>query len=265
MSYALTPEQLGRGRTLRCAQCRHTWFATPADAVDADWAAPATGRRASDLDAELQAAFGEADGGEAGSRGDKGNATLQDKVSQPGKPAGGRGGAPRGKSAKPRPGRPSVSPLALLKTLRGKAWPALVAALVVAVLVLAVAERRAVVAALPGTARLFAAVGLSVNVRGLAFEGIRGQIVPGKDQSVLVVEGSIRNIRKEEVPVPPLAVSVRDGHGAEVYAYQADPPKSVLGPGETLAFTARSSAPPLDGRDVVVRFARNETGAPAAH
>ena len=27
--YSLTAEQLGRGRTLRCAQCRHTWFATP--------------------------------------------------------------------------------------------------------------------------------------------------------------------------------------------------------------------------------------------
>src|SRR5690348_8286952 len=33
-SYSLTSEQLGAGRSLRCAKCRHTWHATPADALD---------------------------------------------------------------------------------------------------------------------------------------------------------------------------------------------------------------------------------------
>src|SRR5689334_15452110 len=40
-TYSLTEAQLGRGRTLRCANCRHTWPAAPEEALEAAGAVPA--------------------------------------------------------------------------------------------------------------------------------------------------------------------------------------------------------------------------------
>ncbi|MFO1150284.1 MAG: MJ0042-type zinc finger domain-containing protein [Alsobacter sp.] len=243
-SYALTESQLGTGRTLRCAKCRHTWRATAADAVDGF---------AERADADAQAQWPPA--------------AAQSDVATAEPPVAATGPRPpvrRGRAAA-RPRAKGIPVAAMLAKLRAvQPWHWALAGTAVA-LSLAVVERRLVVRLAPQTAALYAAVHLPVNLRGLAFEGVRSQVIADKDQQILVVEGQIRNVTKDDSGIPGLALSLRDEKGSEIYSWTAETPRSVLAPGESAPFRARLVAPPLDGRDVLVRFARNENDAPADH
>lgn len=236
-AYALTEAQLGQGRTLRCAKCRHTWRATPADAVDGAASGP-----------------GMDDGG---------------SFDRPAEPTAGVPPSPPTAPAKrPRAAsrRRPPSPVAgLAAGIRRIPMPQLLLAGTFALVLLAVAQRQAVVRMAPQTAALFAAIGMPVNLRGLALQDVRSQLITDKDEQILVVEGRVRNAQSRASRIPPLALSLRDEKGTEIHAWTADTPSSVLAPGESAPFQARLAAPPLDGRDVLVRFARHENAAPAAH
>jgi predicted Zn finger-like uncharacterized protein len=241
-SYALTESQLGSGRTLRCAKCRHTWRATAADAVDGFSERPAAEEPAEwpPEVAQAQAAPAEPE-------------------------------APARPSRKPprRPSRPKASSglpvAAILAKLRAvQPWQWALAG-TAAAFVFALTQRTLVVRLAPQTAALYAAIHLPVNLRGLAFEGVRSQVIADKDQQILVVEGQIRNVAKRDSGIPGLALSLRDDKGSDIYSWTAETPRSVLAPGESAPFRARLVAPPLDGRDVLVRFARNENDAPEAN
>ncbi len=143
------------------------------------------------------------------------------------------------------------------KALRPLMRPAnLVAVLLAAVLVVGVTERRKVVRILPQTARLYAAIGLPVNLRGVAFADVRsGLVTVDKDQTALVVEGEIRNVTRAPVQVAGLSLDLRGKEGQTLYSWTAEPPKPVLEPGEAVPFRSRLVSPPADGHDIVVRFA----------
>ncbi|MCZ8103783.1 MAG: DUF3426 domain-containing protein [Burkholderiales bacterium] len=135
------------------------------------------------------------------------------------------------------------------------------------VLTAGVVQRKPIVRAVPQTAKLYAALGLAVNLRGLEFHGVRSSLVKDGDQSILVVEGEIRAVAKDPVDLPRLQLSLRGADGHEIYAWTAEAPRAALQPGETTPFRARLVAPPSEGLDVVVRFierdarvARQETG-----
>ncbi len=152
-------------------------------------------------------------------------------------------------------------------TLRRASPLHLGAAALVLVLATGVVQRKTIVGAAPQTARLYAALGLPVNLRGLEFHGVRSSLVKDGDQSILVVEGEIRAVSKAAVDIPRLQLSLRGADGHEIYAWTAEAPRAALQPGETTAFRARLVAPPSEGLDVVVRFverdarvARQETG-----
>lgn len=229
-SYSLTEEQLGRGRTLRCAQCRHTWFASPEGAAEA--LIP---------NADLPA-------------GDEGASAPAPEQAPP-PPV-------RKVAAKPKARSSGPSLKQRLKAVRP--WQAACAAALLA-LGLAVAQRKAVVQAAPQTARLFAAIGLPVNLRGITFDEVRSQLLMESEQSALVVEGEIRNVTRGETQVPPLRVSLRNADGREIYSWTTEAPRNMLAAGKSAQFRTRLVAPPLDGRDVLVRFARDETSAAPAH
>ena len=235
-TYSLTAEQLGRGRTLRCAQCRHTWFAEATSATPEDAAPPP--------EAAVQAA--------------------PDPFPEPPPQHHDTAATPAAVS-KPKRRRPSKPSFPLGKVLRPAMRPAnLVAVLLAAVLVVGVAERRKVVRMLPQTARLFAAVGLPVNLRGVAFADVRSGLVVDKDQTALVVEGEIRNVTRAPVEVASLALDLRGKEGQTLYTWTTEPPKPVLEPGETVPFRSRLVSPPADGHDILVRFAP-EAGVAQAH
>ena len=131
--------------------------------------------------------------------------------------------------------------------------PTAIAALVVANIIL-IAGRAGVVKILPQTASLYAAIGLPVNLRGLSFSNVASTTEIDGAAPVLVVEGTIVSASARTVEVPRLRFSVRNQRGQEVYAWTAMPTRSVLPPGEALAFRSRVTSPPADGHDVTVRF-----------
>ena len=114
--------------------------------------------------------------------------------------------------------------------------------------------RGEIVRLLPQTASLYAAVGLPVNLRGLAFEDIRMSRIDQDGIGVLVVEGSIVNVTRRPVEVPRLRLAVRNDAKHEIYAWTALPTRSILAPGDTLPFRSRLASPPADAREVKVRF-----------
>jgi predicted Zn finger-like uncharacterized protein len=129
-----------------------------------------------------------------------------------------------------------------------------VIAVLAALLVALVVFRIEVVRFAPQTASLFSAVGLPVNLRGLAFENVRttGEVHEGVP--VLIVEGTIANVVNKTVEVPRLRFAMRNAAGHEIYAWTSVTGRSILSPGETATFRSRLASPPPDGRDVIVRF-----------
>ncbi len=122
----------------------------------------------------------------------------------------------------------------------------------------ALAARAAIVEAVPGAARIFAAIGLPVNLRGLALDNVRTNIFDLDDRKTLVVEGAILNLRDSPTPAPSMRIALRGADKRELYVWTAPPPKAILGANEQVAFRTRLAAPPADVKDVLVRFA---TGA----
>jgi predicted Zn finger-like uncharacterized protein len=114
--------------------------------------------------------------------------------------------------------------------------------------------RAEVVRFLPQTASLYAAIGLPVNLRGLAFANVASATETHDGVPVLVVEGAIVNAKDRAAEVPRLRFSVRNQQGQEIYAWTALPGRSVLAPGETLPFRSRLASPPPEAHDVLVRF-----------
>jgi predicted Zn finger-like uncharacterized protein len=114
--------------------------------------------------------------------------------------------------------------------------------------------RNDVVRILPQTASFYAMLGLSVNLRGLAFDGITTTTEQHEGVPILVVEGSVVNNTRKIVDVPRLKFVVRNAANEEVYSWTAVAPRATLPPGEALAFRSRLASPPTDGRDVLVRF-----------
>ena len=72
--------------------------------------------------------------------------------------------------------------------------------------------------------------------------------------AILIVDGSIVSDASGPVEVPRLRFAARDKAGQEVYTWTMLPERSILQPGEKLAFRSRLAAPPKDAQDVMVRF-----------
>ncbi len=123
------------------------------------------------------------------------------------------------------------------------------------------AGRTGIVRALPQTARLYAGIGLPVNLRGLAFRDVAAYQVPdASGLGRIVVEGDVVSASKDTVPVPPLRVELRDEHGQVVYRWTAEAPRDRLEPEESARFRAELPNAPSKGRAVLVRFATVDSG-----
>ena len=144
---------------------------------------------------------------------------------------------------------------------RSSKWTALILVLL-GFNVALIGARNEVVRFVPQTASLFAAIGLPVNLRHLAFEDVKVSKEENDGVSVLVVEGNIISASNKAVEVPRLRFVVRNNGGQEIYSWTAQPSRSVLGPGETLPFRSRLASPPAEAADVVVRFFTAHDGVP---
>ncbi|HEY4774313.1 MAG TPA: hypothetical protein VIH40_05785, partial [Xanthobacteraceae bacterium] len=113
--------------------------------------------------------------------------------------------------------------------------------------------RTDVVRILPQTASLYAAIGLAVNLRGLAFEGVKAATETQDGLPVLVVEGAIRNVTRETIELPRLRFAARGATG-ELHAWTAQPGRVLLAPAQAQPFQTRLASPPSDSQEVLVRF-----------
>jgi len=116
--------------------------------------------------------------------------------------------------------------------------------------------REAAVSALPDLAGLYAAIGLAVNLEGIAIEGVAADRLPTAAGDRIVVRGTIRNVSGEEMPVPPLAAILYDSAMVPARAEGFDPPTRKIAVGEAASFQLTLDRAPLLATRVAVRFRR---------
>jgi predicted Zn finger-like uncharacterized protein len=248
-AYAIDAARLGAGRTVRCARCRNTWQAVAepaATAVALADARPAPAAPAAPS-AEAPAAPTEMMPPAADAPPLVPEAPGPTEAADP--PPRRAGGYIESAAARRARQGPRVRRRARLRV----SLPLVIGVLLAVIGVLAGA-RVAVVRAAPQTARLYAAIGLPVNLRGLAIEEVRTSEEMQDNVPVLVVEGTIVNVVRHPADVPRLRFAVRNAAGLELYAWTAQPNQPVLAAGEKLAFRSRLASPPPDAADIVVRF-----------
>ncbi len=245
------------GRSVRCAQCRNTWFATAESAVEEPAMAAALPSRAP------AAAAPPADDFEAApsdfsvdgvvppddATGQNENALVV--ADAPPLVPQDQGGADADASApKFDPGVPDQLETIAARRARQTyadrkdrrsllrrlvSLPMLIVVLL-AIVLGALQWRAAVVRQFPQTASLYSAIGLPVNLRGLTFEDVKSTGEFHDGVMVLVIEGTIVNLTRHTLDVPRLRLSLRNGMGHEVYAWTARPAKATLGSGNGLPF-----------------------------
>ncbi len=263
-SYAVNAATFGSaGRTVRCARCKETWLAQPEEVTKAFALAPGADAgggpgwddpRAPEETKSAQIPVIESpsitsdlpDGSEHSepAREPQWTAGAQHDEEETDGPLRRR----RGRAGS----SPSMGPLAKRGGLP-IGIPGICAGLAAVVLGLIV-WRADVVRLMPQTAMFFKMVGLGVNLRGLAFEDIKISTELVDNKPVLIIEGNIVDVTKKTVEIPRLRFLVRDAHGTEIYAWNAVLDQAVLKAGEKAWFKSRLASPPLDGREIAVRF-----------
>jgi predicted Zn finger-like uncharacterized protein len=271
------------GRQVRCVRCRHVWHAEPSHAEKLLAAAEAIAPAPEMADATESFAGGSASSESPGVTGGETiegepEPALVDASLDPGEES----------PAEIQVDAPSISPVdldrgapaidveaeqseALPEDIESYAarhdpagkgrrlrWP--LSALQSGVLALLIVDavlvgwRDEFVRMMPQTAPFYSMLGLNVNLRGLAFEGVSISTEQHEGVPILVVEGNIVNDSRKVADVPRLKFAVRNRSGQEVYSWTAVAPRASLPPGESVTFHGRLASPPVEAHDVLVRF-----------
>ena len=114
--------------------------------------------------------------------------------------------------------------------------------------------RADLVRAMPQTASFYARLGLPVNVRGLRFDNVAATAEWRDGTPILVVKGEISNHTSKAAEVPRLHLFARNSEHQQVYSWAAPPARQALAPGEAMPFRSEAALPPLDTREIMVRF-----------
>lgn len=120
---------------------------------------------------------------------------------------------------------------------------------------LTLAGRERIVVRIPVADRLFAAIGLPVNLAGVEFRNVVSKVAEIDGQKVLAVTGEIVNIRASASAVHGLTLTARGADGRSLYVWTATAGTSKLGAGETTTFRTRLASPPEEAREVLVAVA----------
>ncbi|HWV51413.1 MJ0042-type zinc finger domain-containing protein [Pseudorhodoplanes sp.] len=259
-SYRIAPEHLGEtGRAVRCVTCHTLWFEQPRTLAEQDTAAVGPeGIDPSLIRPPLNDVFDVGEARLAASADGRDDDTGEDtapSIVPDADPSLERNqiDVPRNIERAATTRKPKGRPITQRLQLSRHTLPAAICALVLVIFCL-IAARQQVVRFLPQTASLYAAIGLPVNLRGLAFENIKVVREIQDGVPTLVVEGDIIGTTSRHTEVPRLRFAVTDRNGKEIYAWTARPARTLLPPGETLPFRSRLASPPAEANDVTVRF-----------
>ena len=235
------------GRKLRCGQCGHQWFQEPVrKAAEPQAKAKAKPKAKTEPAEDPDDTFAEAPGDDGEDREDGFAADLRahrddDDLDPP--PLGGMSRF-RGRRASERPRRQLPIPLLVL------------AAAAVAIPVILLAARGALVEAWPASALLYDSVGLHVPVpgEGLVLQNVYVQRQQEGSVPLLVVAGEIRNPTDRFRSLPALRGTVLDeqGNALQSWLFAAETPQLL--PGDTGRFQSELAAPPGSASRVNVTF-----------
>jgi predicted Zn finger-like uncharacterized protein len=192
------------GRTVRCANCGHSWHQQPPE--------------------------------------DAPRKVTIDEAAQPEAMAAPLGDGPQ---------RGGIDLVALV------GWAVLLAVLA-GVVYGAYAYRIEVVRAWPQAASLYEAVGITINTRGLEFRHVHYTREFDDGTHSLAVRGEILNVTDLPQTVPHIRVTLRDEAQNEIHSWTFPPPETVLDPGKSAGFTTRMTDPPVEARDMEVRFVEDQ-------
>jgi hypothetical protein len=154
------------------------------------------------------------------------------------------GEAPPKKAKAPRKGLPIVT--------IGWGILALLVALVVGLFVFAPSTTMSM---LPGAGRLYSLFGMPVGTQGLEFAGVRYGWTNDGSQTVLEVQGNVRNTGSTTMTVPTVVIALRDEKGEEISEWTTEVGASELAAGEEAPFLRQIPSPPSNVKSLKVRFA----------
>lgn len=212
------------GRNVRCAKCGHVWFQTVAEPETAAAAAPLGAVSAGPAAPQsLRAIVTERKAAET---------DLRQTLTQ---------------EAGPRRSLllPALAIILILLVLAAAGWAA-------------VQYRQTVVRLWPASERVYGALGLPVNLTGVAIRNVdlRQQVEDG--MPVLFVTGTVVNVSSRDQPVPQLRAILFDDSRRELYRWTFDAGISSLSPGASKDFRVPLQNPPPDARAVNVGFAAED-------
>lgn len=110
------------------------------------------------------------------------------------------------------------------------------------------------VSMLPGAARIYSLFGMPVGANGLAFEGVRYGWTNDGSQTVLEVQGNVRNTSSANMAVPTIVIALRDEKGEEISEWTTEVGSAELKAGEEAPFLRQIPSPPSNVRSIKVRF-----------
>lgn len=118
--------------------------------------------------------------------------------------------------------------------------------------------RDTIVAAWPQTQRLYATLGVPVelpNLVGVELRNLRSQSAIEGGVAVLIVSGEVVNPTRETRRAPPLRIGLRDAERREIFNKTFTLENEQVAPSASVPFTVRLASPPAEARDLEVSFA----------
>lgn len=241
------------GRKVRCAKCGEHWHQEPESA------------QAKEDAGKLESA-----GEEAGS----GNADTGDDVPPPppldpdfGKPAR-KSQSADDEEDEPAPARSRPRHQMPIKargsrTLQVAGWVALIAFVAGSALG-AAAFRSEIIRFWPATQTLYAAFNDPVDIDDMAFQNVSYEYQFENGLPVLSIRGEVINEGEARIPLRPVQIDLRGENRERLYHWTFRLPETALDPAERAEFVTRLSSPPLEARDLVIRFTEEEDAMPEA-
>jgi predicted Zn finger-like uncharacterized protein len=138
-------------------------------------------------------------------------------------------------------------------------WGAL-AATIMLVAGLSVAYRQNIVKMLPSSARLYAQLGMPVNVRGMSFANVVYKRDFENGLPVLAIKGEVVNLTDRQLVLPRVRFGLLDQTDKELYYWTVRVDKKPLDPKARVKFATRLASPPAGAKGLIVRFAKATSG-----
>ncbi|MBU1174772.1 MAG: zinc-ribbon domain-containing protein [Alphaproteobacteria bacterium] len=111
-----------------------------------------------------------------------------------------------------------------------------------------------IVRAYPDLDAIYSAVGLPVNIFGLAFSEVETLRTLKDGDDVTIISANIRSVIDHTVRVPPVLVSILNAAGDPIYEWTAQAPVDNISPGDVVAFQTQLTSAPDDAAHVRLVF-----------